>query len=46
MASKEILDVESTKKMFADFAKEREWEQFHSPKTHVIYSFLRKGSFK
>lgn len=32
MASKEILDVESTKKMFADFAKEREWEQFHSPK--------------
>ena len=32
MASKEILDVENTKKMFADVANEREWGQFHSPK--------------
>ena len=32
MASKEILNVGLIQKMFSEFAKEREWEQFHSPK--------------
>jgi dCTP diphosphatase len=32
MASKEKLDLNDLKKRFSMFAKEREWEQFHTPK--------------
>ncbi|MBK24220.1 MAG: nucleotide pyrophosphohydrolase [Halobacteriovorax sp.] len=32
MASKEVLEVGKFQKQLSDFAKEREWEQFHSPK--------------
>jgi dCTP diphosphatase len=32
MALKEELNLQELKKKFSDFAKEREWEQFHTPK--------------
>jgi len=32
MASSEVLDVSKFQKLFSEFAKDREWEQFHSPK--------------
>jgi dCTP diphosphatase len=32
MAINEVLNVSEFQKRFSEFAKEREWEQFHSPK--------------
>lgn len=32
MASNENLNVTKVQKLLSDFAKERDWEQFHSPK--------------
>ncbi len=32
MALNEVLEVGKFQKRFSEFAKEREWEQFHSPK--------------
>lgn len=32
MAANEVLNVGELQKMFSDFANERDWEQFHSPK--------------
>ena len=32
MASSEVLNVTEFQKRFSKFAKDREWEQFHSPK--------------
>ncbi|MFT6068353.1 MAG: NTP pyrophosphatase (non-canonical NTP hydrolase) [Bacteriovoracaceae bacterium] len=56
MAAKENLDIEKLKKKFSQFANERDWEQFHTPKNITmalsveaselmeIFQWLKTGS--
>ncbi|XP_042440160.1 dCTP pyrophosphatase 1-like [Zingiber officinale] len=36
MAGKEVVTLESLRKKMADFARERDWEQFHSPRNLLL----------
>ncbi|XP_042438312.1 dCTP pyrophosphatase 1-like [Zingiber officinale] len=36
MTGKEVVTLESLRKKMADFARERDWEQFHSPRNLLL----------
>ncbi|KAG6475300.1 hypothetical protein ZIOFF_064518 [Zingiber officinale] len=46
MAGKEVVTLESLRKKMADFARERDWEQFHSPRNLLLALVLSSPSLK